>query len=129
MLSSLEVLSASLAQYFLIVVQSEIEKFCDSSSLSVCIYHGSDRVKEVPREVMGKYDVVLTTYQVIEHDFRKMVSPNKVKCPNCGNRFKVCETSSLYFFFDLFVIIATSHHLHQISSIIHDNRSTSFTFI
>lgn len=125
MLSSLQLLSAS----FFFNVKSEIEKFSDSSSLSVCIYHGSDRVKEVPREVMGKYDVVLTTYQVIEHDFRKMVSPNKVKCPNCGNRFKVSETSSLYRFFELFVIIATSHHLHQISSIIYDNRLTSFTFI
>lgn len=69
--------------------KSEIDKFCEADALSVCVYHGPDRVKTVSREMMRKYDVILTTYQVLEQDFRKMVSPNKVKCPNCGNKFKV----------------------------------------
>lgn len=69
--------------------KSEIDKFCEDGALSVAIYHGPDRVKTLPRALLTKYDVVLTTYQVLEADFRKMVSPNKVKCPNCGARFKV----------------------------------------
>jgi hypothetical protein len=39
--------------------------------------------------MLQKYDVVLTTYQVLEQDFRKMVSPNKVTCPNCKVKFKI----------------------------------------
>ena len=70
--------------------REEIKKFTEENSLTVCCYHGPNRAKEFPREVLTKYDVVLTTYQVIEADFRKMVSPNKVKCPNCGGSYKVC---------------------------------------
>lgn len=67
--------------------KSEIEKFADG--LTVCVYHGPNRASECPPELLRKYDVVLTTYQVIESDFRKMVSPNKVACPNCGGKFKI----------------------------------------
>jgi len=69
--------------------KTEIEKFTESGTLSVCVYHGPDREKTTPRALMKKYDVVLTTYQVLEADFRKMTSPNKVACPNCGGKFKV----------------------------------------
>lgn len=69
--------------------KTEIEKFTEHGELSVCIYHGSDRASEIPRDMLRKYDVVLTTYQVLEADMRKMISPNKVKCPNCGGKFKV----------------------------------------
>ena len=72
--------------------KTEIEKFTNSNDgtiLSVGIYHGQDREKVMPRAIMKKYDVVLTTYQVLEHDMRKMINPNKVKCPNCGKKFKV----------------------------------------
>lgn len=67
----------------------EIKKFTEDKTLSVCIYHGPKRATEHPQELLCKYDIVLTTYQVIEADFRKMVSPNKVKCPNCGGAFKI----------------------------------------
>jgi DNA repair protein RAD16 len=57
--------------------KSEIEKFTELDALTVGIYHGPNRTKDMPSEMMQKYDVVLTTYQVLEQDFRKMVSPNK----------------------------------------------------
>jgi hypothetical protein len=69
--------------------KSEIEKFCDSGALSICTYHGPDRAKTTPRALLTKYDIVLTTYQVLEADCRKMISPNKVKvrttrtCKHC----------------------------------------------
>lgn len=70
--------------------KSELEKFTDSEAgMSIGIYHGPKRSSEMPLTMMHKYDVVLTTYQVLEQDFRKMVSPNKVACPNCGGKFKV----------------------------------------
>lgn len=70
--------------------KSELEKFTDSEAgMSVGIYHGPKRSSEMPVAMMHKYDVVLTTYQVLEQDFRKMVSPNKVACPNCGGKFKI----------------------------------------
>jgi len=69
--------------------QEEIKKFTDENALSVGLYHGPNRAKENPRDLLCKYDVVLTTYQVVEADFRKMVSPNKVKCPNCGGSYKI----------------------------------------
>lgn len=68
--------------------KEEIMKFTDGS-LSICTYHGPDRESETPREMMKKYDIVLTTYQVMEADFRKMTSPNRVECPNCGGKFKI----------------------------------------
>jgi DNA repair protein RAD16 len=69
--------------------KAEIEKFTKPSTLSVCVYHGTDRASETPLEMLQKYDVVLTTFQVLEQDFRKMVSPNKVACPNCNAKFKI----------------------------------------
>ena len=69
--------------------KEEIERFTDGNPLTICVYHGPNRAKEFPRELLVKYDIVLTTYQVIEAEYRKMVSPNKVKCPNCGNKFKI----------------------------------------
>ena len=69
--------------------KTEIEKFSEDGALTVGTYHGPKRSSETPRELLRKYDVVLTTYQVLEADFRKMTSPNKVKCPNCGGKFKV----------------------------------------
>jgi DNA repair protein RAD16 len=69
--------------------KSEIEKFTEPGCLRVCVYHGPNRESEMNAELIRKYDVVLTTYQVLEQDFRKMVSPNKVTCPNCRGKFKI----------------------------------------
>jgi len=71
--------------------KTEIQKFTseDGATLSVGIYHGPDRASMMPKIKMKMYDVVLTTYQVLEHDMRKMISPNKVRCPNCGGKFKI----------------------------------------
>jgi len=67
---------------------AEVEKFTVPSTLTVCTYHGPDRKDRTPAALLAKYDVVLTTYQVLEAEMRAMVSPNKVKCPNCGGKYK-----------------------------------------
>ena len=69
--------------------KAEIEKFTDGR-LTIATYHGPNRAKELPLQKLIKYDIIITTYQVLEQDFRKMVSPNKVTCPNCGGKYKVC---------------------------------------
>ena len=43
--------------------KQEIEKFTKDSALTVGIYHGQNRTSSLPRELLCKYDVVLTTYQ------------------------------------------------------------------
>jgi DNA repair protein RAD16 len=58
--------------------QSEIARFTKEGSLRVCVYHGSNR--EGVKEELRKADVVLTTYSIVEAEFRKMMSPEKV----CG---------------------------------------------
>ena len=40
------------------------------------VYHGSSR--EDVKAVLQKADVVLTTYSIVEAEFRKMMSPEKV---------------------------------------------------
>ena len=52
--------------------KAEIEKFTEDKALSIACYHGPKRASEYPRELLCKYDIVLTTYQVIESDFRKV---------------------------------------------------------
>ena len=66
--------------------KSEIEKFTEENALTVGLYYGADR--ESKQSLLCKYDVVLTTYQILESDFRKMTSPNKVRCPNCKRMFR-----------------------------------------
>lgn len=69
--------------------KAEIEKFTEPGTFTIATYHGPNRAKELPIQKLIKHDIILTTYQVLEQDFRKMVSPNKVTCPNCGGKFKV----------------------------------------
>ena len=54
--------------------KEEIKKFTELDTLTIAIYHGNDRHEKFPREILSKYDIILTTYQVLEADFRKMVS-------------------------------------------------------
>jgi DNA repair protein RAD16 len=73
--------------------KEEVEKFTQDNALTVCVYHGSDRAAKFPPEILSRYDIVLTTYQVLEQDFRKMVSPSKVACPHCNRSFKIEKLS------------------------------------
>lgn len=58
---------------------SEILRFCLPGSLSVLCYHGSDRFQATP-DVLSRYDVVVTSYSVIEAEWRKLVHVKKVAC-------------------------------------------------
>jgi hypothetical protein len=64
---------------------SEIEKFTSNSNLlSVHVYHGSQKISA---DKLAEYDIVLTTYQTLENDYRKESNKAKVKCGYCKKMF------------------------------------------
>ncbi|CDJ29852.1 SNF2/RAD54 helicase family protein, putative [Eimeria mitis] len=65
--------------------KSELDRFVAPGRLSVLIYHGSQR--RALHSALHQYDVVLTTYQTIEQDFRKQINKHKVACKYCGRLF------------------------------------------
>ncbi|KAJ7948142.1 putative DNA repair helicase rad5,16 [Quillaja saponaria] len=64
---------------------SEIDRFTSKGSTKVLVYHGAKRGKN-PQE-FAAYDFVVTTYSIVESEFRKYMMPPKKKCPYCGKLF------------------------------------------
>ncbi|CAI8616134.1 unnamed protein product [Vicia faba] len=65
---------------------SEIDRFTLKGSTKVLVYHGAKRGKSA--EQFSEYDFVITTYSIVESEYRKNVMPPKKKCPYCGKLFK-----------------------------------------
>ena len=64
---------------------SEIQKFTSSTELlSVHVYHGSQKISA---EKLTQFDVVLTTYQTLENEYRKQANKAKVACKYCKRMF------------------------------------------
>uniref|UniRef100_A0A0G4HBV9 Uncharacterized protein n=1 Tax=Chromera velia CCMP2878 TaxID=1169474 RepID=A0A0G4HBV9_9ALVE len=63
----------------------EIEKFTKPGALSVLIYHGQYR--GLLSGELEKADVVITTYQTVEQDFRREVNKQKKQCKYCQRLF------------------------------------------
>lgn len=64
---------------------SEIQKFTSNSDLlSVHVYHGSQKITA---ERLMEFDVVLTTYQTLENEYRKQANKAKVACKYCRRMF------------------------------------------
>lgn len=92
--------------------KEEIEKFTQPDTLTICTYHGQDRHKKFPREILSKYDIVLTTYQVLEADFRKMVSMICGHCsPNCQQRKHTNGSTRTLIFCEYYLSFVYSPHL------------------
>ncbi|XP_073226604.1 ATP-dependent helicase rhp16 [Cicer arietinum] len=64
---------------------SEIDRFTLKGSTKVLVYHGAKRGKRA--EHFSEYDFVITTYSIVESEYRKYVMPPKEKCPYCGKLF------------------------------------------
>ncbi|KAG6722257.1 hypothetical protein I3842_03G151600 [Carya illinoinensis] len=64
---------------------SEIDRFTSERSTKVLVYHGANRGKNSKH--FGEYDFVITTYSIVEAEYRKYVMPPKKKCPYCGKAF------------------------------------------
>jgi DNA repair protein RAD16 len=68
--------------------RSEILKHTRPGSVSVLVYHGSDRHRLVrSTDDFSKFDIVLTSYSILEAEYRKMMLPTKEKCKYCGKSY------------------------------------------
>ncbi|KAH9308577.1 hypothetical protein KI387_036488 [Taxus chinensis] len=65
--------------------RNEITRFTSEGSTKVLVYHGANRCKNVLE--LSEYDVVLTTYNIVESEYRKKMMPGKEKCQWCHRLF------------------------------------------
>lgn len=70
---------------------SEIERFTSKGSTKILVYHGANREKSSKQFL--EYDFVITTYSIVEADYRKHVMPPKEKCHYCGKLFNETKMS------------------------------------
>ncbi|KAL3509806.1 hypothetical protein ACH5RR_029207 [Cinchona calisaya] len=61
---------------------SEIDRFTSKGSNKVLVYHGSNRGRNIGQ--FSEYDFVITTYSIVEAEYRRNVMPPKQKCQWCG---------------------------------------------
>jgi DNA repair protein RAD16 len=54
--------------------------------MNIVLYHGTSRASEFTKEDLEKADIVLTTYSILEVDFRKNVMAPKATCSFCGKK-------------------------------------------
>lgn len=64
---------------------NEIDRFTTKGSNKVLVYHGANRGKSLHQ--FSEYDFVITTYSIVEAEYRKNVMPPKQKCQWCGKLF------------------------------------------
>lgn len=60
----------------------EIDRFTSKGSTQVLVYHGASRNRTL--EQFKKYDFVITTYSLVEAEYRKYIMPPRKKCRYCG---------------------------------------------
>lgn len=65
--------------------KSEIEKFVERNHLSIYIHHGAKRTDLAAK--IASYDIVLTTYSIIESESRKTLGWEKVPCKYCKKKY------------------------------------------
>lgn len=63
----------------------EIERFTRKGSLTTMIYHGAQRTKHISG--FKKVDVVITTYQTMESEYRQVTNKARVTCKYCKKLF------------------------------------------
>jgi DNA repair protein RAD16 len=64
---------------------TEIARFTKGGSLSVKVYHGSDRESSI--EDLSQADIVLTSYKILEMEYRKATAELKVECSYCLKKY------------------------------------------
>ncbi|TYZ61015.1 hypothetical protein PybrP1_009595 [[Pythium] brassicae (nom. inval.)] len=65
--------------------KSEIERFVERGRLSIYIHHGPKR-RLSPAQIAA-FDIVLTTYSIIESEIRQTLAGDKVPCRYCAKKF------------------------------------------
>eukprot|EP00850_Spirogloea_muscicola_P001861 SM000007S20821 [mRNA] locus=s7:472696:479059:+ [translate_table: standard] len=65
--------------------RQEVARFTAPGSMRVLVYHGPKRA--ISAEELAAYDVVLTTYAIVEAEYRRHVKPDKEACRWCARRY------------------------------------------
>eukprot|EP00850_Spirogloea_muscicola_P001122 SM000004S14992 [mRNA] locus=s4:637588:643739:- [translate_table: standard] len=65
--------------------RQEVARFTSPGSMRVLVYHGPKRA--ISAEELAAYDVVLTTYAIVEAEYRRHVKPDKEACRWCARRY------------------------------------------
>lgn len=63
----------------------EIKRFTKPGTLQTLLYHGANRTTQIKK--LKQADLVLTSYQTLENDYRRQVNKHKVVCKYCGRSF------------------------------------------
>ncbi|KAB1201985.1 ATP-dependent helicase rhp16 [Morella rubra] len=63
----------------------EIDRSTSERSTKVLVFHGANRGKNSKQ--FGEFDFVITTYSIVEAEYRKYMMPPRKKCPFCGKSF------------------------------------------
>ena len=67
--------------------QAELFRFTRPGSLSVHVYHGTNRGVESSLHTLMEADVVLTSFKIIELEYRRATAGTKVECSICGKKY------------------------------------------
>jgi len=65
--------------------RDEIKAHTQEGALKILCYY--EKRKGITAEILSQYDVVLTTYPVVEAEWRVIINKYKVECEWCGKRF------------------------------------------
>eukprot|EP01018_Ginkgo_biloba_P009937 Gb_29852 [translate_table: standard] len=65
--------------------RNEIARFTTEGSTKVHVYHGANRCTDLAE--LAQYDIVLTTYSIVESEHRKNLMPGKERCQWCNRLF------------------------------------------
>eukprot|EP00892_Ulva_mutabilis_P003353 jgi/Ulvmu1/138/UM001_0142.1 len=68
--------------------RQEILRYMAPGSINVVLYHGTNRSDTFTRKQLEAADIVLTTYSILEVDFRRNIMAPKATCTFCGRKFK-----------------------------------------
>lgn len=66
---------------------AEIFRFTKEGLWKICLYHGPKR-KELTTTLLSQYDIVITTFSIIETEYRKAAGFNKVACKYCNKKYR-----------------------------------------
>src|SRR5690606_24364223 len=66
--------------------QDEINRSTMEDSLTVLVYQSSKRKSFTPEDLLN-VDVVLTSYPIVENEYRQAINAQKVPCEYCGRMF------------------------------------------
>jgi hypothetical protein len=59
-----------------------------AGALNVLLYHGTNRGESFSKEQLEAADVVLTSYSIMEVDYRRNIMAPKATCKYCGRKFQ-----------------------------------------